>query len=342
MDGDGLSKIGAIVAAAVFAVFIGFVVIAGAVVSVVAGGAKGVSPQGLTLLWLPEVQQQAQAAGIPSALDLGVVQQASGGNYLTAKAAAGGTTDAGLGQVNSGASPADAGWTGAGLTANDPYTPAANIAASIRLLAGDVAHAGGSVTAGLGAYAAAMAGPGGTPAASFASNVLSAASGFETGPRLYAWPVGGEQKKGVLGFIGGGTWLAPAVAGTGQTWVIVTAEAPVGHGRTYGGQTWTGLVAPTAVTATVDGSPVTGQPSAAAPKALQQATPPSSSYWWLPVPISTSPPTTVQLTATWTYTVTTTNTVAYACGHKTCFTTVQHQQTKTKTASTTLALKGDG
>ena len=342
MDGDGLSKIGAIVAAAVFAVFIGFVVIAGAVVSVVAGGAKGVSPQGLTLLWLPEVQQQAQAAGIPSALDLGVVQQASGGNYLTAKAAAGGTTDAGLGQINSGASPADAGWTGDGLTTSDPYNPAANLAASVHLLAGDVAQAGGTVTQGLGLYAAAMAGPGAAPSATFAPGAISAADSFESGPVLNAWPVGGQQKRGAFGFIGGGQWLAPAVNGSGSTWVIVTAAAPVGASRQYGGQTWTGLVAPTAVTATINGSPVTVQPSSAAPKALQQATPPDSAYWWLPVPDSTSTPTTVQLTATWTYTVTTTNTVAYACGHKTCFKTIQHTSTKTKTTSTTLALKGDG
>ena len=339
MDGDGLSKIGAIIAAAVFAVFIGLVVIAGAVVSVVAGGAKGVSPQALTLLWLPAVQQQAQAAGIPSALELGVIQAASGGNYLTAKAAGGGTTDAGLGQVNSGASPADAGWTGVGLTTNDPYSPPANLAASVRLLAGDVTQADGSVTAGLGAYAASMAGPGGTPAASFTNDVLSAASGFEASPRLYAWPVGGEQKKGLFGFVGGGQWLAPAVASTGQTWVIVTAEAPIGASREYGGQTWTGLAAPTSVTAVVDGSPVTVQPSSAALKTLQEATPPDSSFWWLPVPVSTSAPATIQLTATWTYTVTVNKTVPYTCGRRTCFKTVQHQQTKTKTTATNLAMR---
>ncbi len=342
MDGDGLSKIGAIIAAVVVAVFVGLVVLAGAVVSVVAGGAKGVSPQALTLLWLPEVQQEARAAGIPSALELGVIQQASAGNYLTSTAAGGGSTDAGLGQINSGASPADAGWTAAGLTANDPYSSALNIAASVHLLAGDVAKAGDSIAQGLGTYAASMAGTGGTPATTFTPGVLSAANGFETGPRLYAWPVGGEQKKGVLGFIGGGQWLAPAVNGSGSTWVIVTAEAPVGSQRTYGGQTWTGLMPPNSMTATVNGSQVTVQPSSAAPKALQQATPPSSSYWWLPVPVSTSAPATIQLTATWTYTVTTQTDVPYACGQQTCFKTIQHTSTKTKTASTTLALKGDG
>lgn len=335
-------KIGAVIAAAAFAVFIGFVVLAGAAVSVVAGGAQGVSPRALTLLWLPAVQQPAQAAGIPSALELGVLQAASGGNYLTVKAAAGGTTDAGLGQINSGASPADAGWTGVGLTTSNPYTPAANIAASIRLLAGDVTQANGSVTAGLDTYAAMMAGLGGTPSATFASDVLSAASGFEAGPVLDAWPVGGQQKRGTFGFIGGGTWLAPAVAGTGQTWVIVTAAAPAGASRQYGGQTWTGLVTPSSVTATVNGSPVTARPSGAAPKALQQATPPDSSFWWLPVPVSTSGTTQVQIVAAWTYTVTTTNTVPYACGHRTCYRTAEHQQTKTKTTTTTLAAKEEG
>ena len=342
MDGDGLVKIGAIIAAAIVAVFIGLVVIAGAVVSVVAGGAKGVAPQALSLLWLPEVQQEARAAGIPSALELGVVQQASGGDYLTVTASGEGSTDAGLGQVNSGQAPADPGWTTAGLTTSDPYTPVANIAASVRLLAGDVAQANGSVTAGLGAYAASMAGPGGTPSATFGPGAISAANGFEAGPRLYAWPVGGEQKKGVLGFIGGGEWLAPAVAGSGSTWVIVTGEAPVGASRQYGGQPWTGLEAPSSVTATVDGSPETVQPSTSAPKALAQATPPDSAYWWIPVPISTSASTTVQVTATWTYTVTTQTDVPYACGHRTCYRTAEHTKTETKTATTSLALKGDG
>lgn len=326
---------GGVLAAIVF-LFLAAVV---GIMNAVAGGTQGVSAQGRTLLWVQLVQSEARTVGIPSALELGLIQQVSGGNYLMANTLADGSTDAGLGQVNSGPPPADAGWASFGMAKN-PDDPAKNVAATVQMLASDMAQAGGDITQGLGAYAAALAGNGGTANPSFAGDVFDLSDQFEVTPLLYAWPVGAQQTKGLLGFIGGGTWLAPALAGQGTTWVIVTAEAPLETKRIYDNRSWAGLQPPTSLSASVNGSPVAVQPSASAPRTLAQLTPPDSAYWWLPVPVGTSAMTQVNVSAIWTHTVTIYNTVPYTCGHQTCFKTVHYTQTQEETATTTLAVKG--
>lgn len=338
--GEGAQSQSLVLAAGGVLVAVVFLFLAAVVgiMNVVAGGTKGVSAQGRTLLWVPLVRSEAQTSGIPSALELGVIEQGSGGNYLAASTLANGTTSAGLGQINSGPPPADQGWATAGLAKN-PDDPAKNVAASVQMLAADIDQNNGDISQGLGAYAAGSAG-GGPANPAYASGVLGLASRFESGPLLYAWPVGGQQTKGLLGFIGGGTWLAPALASQTTTWVIVTAEAPLGSKHIYGNRPWRGLRPPTSLSASVNGSPATVQPSASAPRTLAQLTPPDSAYWWLPVPVSTSATARVEVSATWTHTVTIYNTVPYTCGHETCFHTVHYTQTQKATAATTLGVKG--
>ena len=75
----------------------------------------GVSTLGRVAPWLPLVQADAQRYGVPAALELGLIAHESGGDYLATAQDPNGTTDAGLGQINSGPTPADPHWAEFGL-----------------------------------------------------------------------------------------------------------------------------------------------------------------------------------------------------------------------------------
>ncbi len=301
MQDDGVMRLALVAVAAVFAAFFGLAVLAGAAVQIVAGGTEGISTDARTLWWVPLVAQATAGTAVPQPLELGLIATESGGNYTATDDDANGTVDAGLAQINSGPQPADPHWAALGLSGN-PYAPAANVAASVRVLAADLA-ANGSLSAALYAY------NGGTPSnglqydPAYAPKILAAADALDAGPHVYAWPVGSQVTKGTLGFIGGGLWEAAPLAGTspGTTWVLVTAAAPTGAPHSLGSHTWRPLLPPSTVTATVDGQAVVAQPSTAAPKGLAGLTPPDSAYWWFPVPLSTAE-TTAAVTATWTET----------------------------------------
>lgn len=251
----------------------------------------GVSTLGRVALWLPLVQTEAQTYGVPAALELGLIAHESGGDYLATAQDPNGTTDAGLGQINSGPPPADLHWAEFGLRAN-PFDPAANVAASVRILAGDLAQSGGHVQAALYAYNAGSASAGLRFDAGYASAVLAASAQIEAGGILAAWPVGGLPVRS-------GAWRASASAGPEATYVVITAMAPADPPLSGSRPRWLPLLRPSGITAAVNGSAVEAKPSSTAPQGLRALMPPAASYWWLVAPITVTGDTLVTVQATW-------------------------------------------
>lgn len=251
----------------------------------------GVSTLGRVALWLPLVQTEAQTFGVPAALELGLIAHESGGDYLATAQDPNGTTDAGLGQINSGPTPADPHWAEFGLRVN-PFDPAENVAASVRILAGDLAQNGGHVQAALYAYNAGSASAGLRFDTGYASAVLAASAQVEAGPILAAWPVGAQP-------VPSGAWRAPATAGPEATYVVITAMAPAELPASGSRPRWLPLLAPSGVTAAVNGSAVEVEPSSTAPQGLQALMPPAASYWWLVAPVTAAGGTVVTVQATW-------------------------------------------
>lgn len=236
-----------------------------------AGGGGGGAPSGLIGLWVPLVQQQAQADGIPPILDLAVIGWESGGNYMALHRNSNGTTDAGLQQVNS------AHWAADGLSAN-PFDPSKNVAVGLSILAQALADNPGDVPGAVEAYNG--YGPG------YASHVLAEVHALEAGPAVGVWPLGGTQTHG--------TWTTPALPATGQVTFLVTAFAPFGQAQEAYGQSWPGLVAPATITAS---APLAA--CSTAPKALAQLIPPDASCWYTTVPAAPGQPVSLSVTATW-------------------------------------------
>ncbi len=260
-----------------------------------AGGGVGAAPAGLVGLWVPLVEQQAQAANIPPILDLGVIGWESGGNYMALHRNSNGSEDAGLQQVNS------VHWQADGLAAN-PFDPQRNVAAGLSVLAQALADNPGNLARALEQY------NGGTPG--YAAHVLAEVYALGSGPTLGGWPLGGTRKAGA-------PWTAPALPAAGEMTFLVTAWAPLGSPTTFDGQSWPGLVAPASITASV---PLTT--CAYAPKALAKLIPPGASCWYATVPATAGQPVSLNVTATWQRTTTTTG----PRGH-------QHEHVTTVTAS---------
>lgn len=236
-----------------------------------AGGGSATPPAGLVGLWVPLVQPQAQADGIPPILDLGVIAWESGGNYMASHANTNGTIDAGLQQVNS------THWQSDGLSAN-PFDPAANVAAGLKVLGQALGDNPADLQGALEQY------NGGGPG--YAAHVLAEVHALEAGPTLGVWPLGGTQTHG--------TWTTPALPATGQVTFLVTAFAPFGQAQEAYGQSWPGLVAPATITAS---TPLAA--CSAAPKALAQLIPPDASCWYATVPAAPGQPVSLSVTATW-------------------------------------------
>lgn len=274
-----------------------------------AGGGGATPPPGLIGLWVPLVQQQAQAAGIPPILDLGLIEWESGGNYMATHANTNGTTDAGLQQVNS------THWKTDGLAA-DPFDPAANVAAGLKVLGQVLADNPSDLPGALEAY------NGGGPG--YADHVLAEVRDIEAGPVLGVWPLGGTQTHG--------TWTTPALPATGQVTFLVTAFAPLGQAQEAYGQSWPGLVAPATITAS---APLT--PCSSAPKALAQLLPPDASCWYATVPATAGQPVSLSVTATWQRQETTTYTGPHGHQHTRIRTVLV---TATRSATATLAAGG--
>ncbi len=253
---------------------------------------SGAPALGRVALWLPLVHAVATPAGVPDALELGLISQESGGDYLSTLENTNGTTDAGLGQINSGPHPGNGHWAALGLL-SDPYDPARNVAASVQILAADIHGNGGDVSAGLYAYNGRTAANGERYDPQYAPAVLTAAQEIDTAAELALWPVAGHTAAR-----GRDTWLAPASAGAGLAYVIVAGAAPVGDPVTFGGQRWMPLALPGGLTASVGGAAVTVRPSTEAPSDLRGLMPPGAAYWWLLAPITASP-TSVSVAATW-------------------------------------------
>ena len=275
-----------------------------------AGGGATVPPSGLVGLWVPLVQQQAQADGIPTILDLGIIARESGGNYMALHRNSNGTTDAGLQQVNS------AHWQAAGLAA-DPFDPQRNVAAGLSILAQALGDNPADLQGALEQY------NGGGPG--YAAHVLAEVHALGAGPTLGVWPLGGTRKAGA-------PWTAPALPAAGEMTFLVTAWAPIGSPTTFDGQSWPGLVAPATITAS---TPLT--PCSAAPKALAQLTPPDASCWYATIPAQPGQPVSLSVTATWQRQETTAYTGPYGHQHTR---TVTVPVTITRSATASLAAKG--
>lgn len=250
----------------------------------------GVSTLGRVALWLPLVQTDAQKYGVPAALELGLIAHESGGDYLAAAQDPHGTTDAGLGQINSGPAPGDAHWVAFGLQ-SDPCNPALNVAASVRILAGALAQNGGHVQAALYAYNAGSAAAGLALNPAYAPTVLKAAARIEAGPILAAWPVGGRR-------LPGGRWVAPTAA-PHAAYVGIAAMGPAQAPASGGRPRWLPVLPPGSITATVNRAAVEVQPSSVAPRALQALMPPEAAYWWLAAPVTTTRATVLTVNASW-------------------------------------------
>ena len=284
MSQDGTSPL-VLVGAVVAALFLLLVAILGALSGT--AQAQG-SVLGAVALWLPLVTAQAESAGIPPVLEMGLIAHESGGNYQATADDPNGTVDAGLGQINSGPQPADAHWAALGLLP-DPFDPSKNVAASVGILAADIAGNGGSVTAGLYAYNGGTATNGEKFDPAYAPDVLRYVQEIQTAGTLAVWPAGGVLQQGV--------WSAPLSAGNGEAFFLVTAMAPVGKPLTWDGMQWFGLAPAFSLGATVGGLAVPLQPDAAAPAALQGIVPPDAAFWWFVAPV-TSAPVTVTVRAT--------------------------------------------
>ena len=233
MDNDSLMRLVGVALGLLFLAVLGLSIAAAAPVLMLAGwfgggGAPGTGsasaptatrvlgppPAGLTLLWVPLVVTGLQGSGVPVAVGLAAIEQASGGVYLQ------------------------------GLTTARPrIPPAANVAAGMAALR-------------LSAWQ--------TDAA-----IVATAQGFE-GFAVYAWPLGGGERAGV--------WSAP------QPWLLITATGTQGPPRTIAGRTWGHTVAPMAVAATLNGTPLPVEASSRAPKAVSRYAPPDATYWWAPLP----------------------------------------------------------
>ena len=245
-----------------------------------AGGGAGVAPSVLLGLWAPLVATDAAAAGIPPVLELGLIAHESGGVWMATHSNNNGTTDAGLGQVNS------ANWAAYGL-AKDPYDPARNVAVSVRILAGDLAANPGHVAAALEAYNAGSALRGWLFDPQYAGDVLAQVQGMEAGPVLGAWPLGGTKARG-------GLWQAPMLPAAGQVTWVVTAFAPYGTKQVYDGRTWPALVPPASLAGS---APL--QPCAGAPVSLAKLLPPHAACWYATVPAAPGQVLSLQLNAIW-------------------------------------------
>lgn len=275
---------GKLLLAVLGATFAAFSLVLVAVIGLVSSTAPSDAPAlGRVALWLPLVHDAAAPFGLPDALELGLISRESGGNYLSTLDDTNGTTDAGLGQINSGPHPANLHWVAFGLLPN-PYDPTRNVAASVQILAADIRGNGGDVSSGLYAYNGGTAADGERYAPGYAPAVLAAAQALDTTAELALWPVAGHEVAH-----GGDTWLAPASAGSGLAYIIVAASAPVGDPLLFGGRAWTPLAAPSRLTATVAGAAVTVRSSFEAPGDLQALMPSGAAYWWLVAPISASP-----------------------------------------------------
>ncbi len=261
------------------------------------GGLSGAAPQavpalGRVALWLPLVHATASPFGIPDALELGLLSVESGGDYLSTLEDSNGTTDAGLGQINSGPHPQNAHWAAFGLLAN-PYDPARNVAASVQILAADLQGNGGDIASGLYAYNAGSAVNGERYDPRYAPDVLAAATALDAAPVIAVWPVDGNP----VGH-GGDTWAAPASAGAAHAYVVIAACAPTGDPFTFAGQQWQALSLPSTVTDVVGGAALAVQPSSQAPSDLETVMPPGAVYWWLVSPVSGAP-VNIDVQATW-------------------------------------------
>ena len=250
-----------------------------------AGGGAGVATPALLGLWAPLVTTEAAAAGIPPVLELGLIAHESGGVWMATHSNNNSTTDAGLGQVNS------ANWAAYGL-AKHPYAPVRNVAASVRILVGDLAANSDHVAAALEAYNAGSAVRGWLFDPQYAGDVLAQVQGIEAGPVLGAWPLGGTKTKG-------GSWRAPMLPAAGQVTWVVTAFAPYGTKQVYDGRTWPGLVSPASLTGSVS-----LQPCAGAPASLAPLLPPHASCWYATVSAAAGQVLSLQLNAVWYRTVT--------------------------------------
>ena len=259
------------------------VAMASGVQATLAGG--GVATPALLGLWAPLVATDATAAGIPPVLELGLIAHESGGVWMATHTNRSGTTDAGLGQINS------ANWAAYGL-AKDPYNPVRNVAASVRILAGDLAAHSDHVAAALEAYNAGSALRGWLFDPQYAGDVLARVQGMEAGAVLGAWPLGGTKAKG-------GSWMAPMLPAVGQVTWVVTAFAPYGAKQVYDGRSWPGLVPPASLTGS---APL--QPCAGAPSALATLLPPHAACWYAMLPAAAGQVLSLQLNAIWYRTVT--------------------------------------
>ena len=277
-DALGLTELakalaGVVVAIIVFALLSVFVVML-APFALLGGGAGGAGPgsvpPGLGFWADGLLAKDAQAAGVPTALALAVMDHESGGQWTASHDNPNHTTDAGLMQVNS------RNWSRYGLSA-DPYAPAGNIRAGVTILAGDLATHPNDVPAALEAYDGGGVG--------YAQAVLADVRAIESSAHLAVAQLGG----GAL----------PA-AGAGNQVVLVTAWAPFGAKTHYGGQSWPGLVAPDSLTATASGSPVPLTPCDQAAGTIRHLLPSGATCWVVIAP--TGEPVTVA--ATWERTVT--------------------------------------
>ena len=237
----------------------------------------GVPVLGRTALWLALVQRAGASYGVPAALELGLIAHESHGDYLAVDRDHNGTQDAGLAQINSGPAPGYPHWAEYGLT-EDPYDPAANVAASLRILSANVQHYG-DVRLALLAYNAGSPANGSRFAPGYAGDVLSYAQALQSGPEVAAWQVGGG------GEAPGGPSAGVSSAASGTAYIVATAVAPTGPTVRYGGRDWTGLEPADAVSVRYGDRTVTAQASALAPWDLDRAMPPASSYWWVRVPM---------------------------------------------------------
>lgn len=252
--------------------------------------ADGTTVLGRLALWLPLVTQQADAAGLPPVLELGLIAQESGGDYQAATADPNGTVDAGLGQINSGPQPADAHWAEYGLAA-DPFGPTANVAASVRILAADITGNQGQVAAGLWAYNGGSAANGRASDPQYVPDVMGFVDAMESAPVLAVWPAAGS--------LSGGVWSAAPSAGNGEAFFVVTAMAPAGRPFQWAGMQWWPMVPPLTLSATVGGQAVALQESGVAPVALSGLMPPASAFWWFAAPVGAAP-VHVAVRASWT------------------------------------------
>ena len=261
------------------------VAMASGVQATLAGGGSGIATPALVGLWAPLVDTEANAAGIPPVLELGLIAHESGGVWMATHSNSNGTTDAGLAQINS------ANWSAYGL-AQDPYDPVRNVSASVRILAGDLAANSDHVAAALEAYNAGSALRGWLFDPPYAGDVLAQVQGMSAGPVLGAWPLGGTMAKG-------GTWVAPMLPAAGQATWVVTAFAPYGQKQVYDGRNWPGLVPPASLTGSVSLRPCAG-----APASLAALLPPHGSCWYATVPAAAGQVLSLHLNAVWYRTVT--------------------------------------